>query len=93
MWRTFRWFVLLLLPPIACAVAVWVHGHGIWQAAGLWLFGFAISVPLFVSLCFGMASSNLGTYCRKTEPVRYWVEIVLMVATYIAICCVGYFWR
>jgi hypothetical protein len=92
-WRTLRWFLALSLPPIGSAVAVWMHGHGFWQAAGVWLFGFVISIPLFVSLCSGMSSSNKGTYFRRTEPERYWVEIALMVAVYIAVCCVGYFWR
>lgn len=92
-WSTLRWFLVLSLPPIASAFAVWIHGHGFWQAAGVWMFGFAISIVLFVSLCSGRSSSNTGTYFRQTEPVRYWAEIVLIVAVYIAVCCGGYLWQ
>ena len=92
-WRSLRWFLVLSVPPIASSVFVWMNGHGFWQAFGCWILCFALSISLFVSLSSGMSSSNLGTYFRKTEPVRYWVEITVMSVVYCALCSVGYLWR
>lgn len=92
-WRTLRWFFALSIPVVGSAFAVWMHGHGFWRAAGLLLLGFAVSTVLFISLCSGMASSNFGTYFRKTEPLRYWADVVLLSVAYITLCCAGYFWR
>ena len=92
-WRTLRWFLLLALPSIASAVAVWMRGHGYLQAAGLWLLGFAVAILIFVFCCSGMSSSNTGTYFRQTEPVRFWSEVVLLSIVYVALCCGGFLWR
>lgn len=92
-WRTLRWFVLLCLPGIGSALAVWLRGHGLWQALGLWVLGFAAAILIFVDFCSGMASSNIGTYFRESEPVRFWTSVGLLCAVYTALCCAGFFWR
>ncbi len=90
-WRSLRWFLLLLVPPSASAYAFWTHGQTVWEAAGFLLLGVAPASLLFVFLCSGMSSSNTGTYFRHREPVRFWAEVAILIAVYIAISCCGYF--
>jgi hypothetical protein len=65
-----------------------------WNAAVLYrwkqaLLGFVISefclVAIFDQLCSGVASSNWGTYFRKTEPIRFWMNIIVLICAYIFI--------
>lgn len=89
-WRTLRWFLLLSLPPLVSGVSFWLRRH---QAGGAIFFGFvgvAMDAYLFTALCSGMTSSNWGTYFRDREPIRYWFEVVLLAAVYLALPAVGF---
>ena len=67
------------------------RGRNIWEAAGFWVLDTSVATLLFVFLCSGMSSSNTGTYLRSREPVRFWAEIGLLGAAYIALSCAGLF--
>lgn len=84
-WSTLRWFLLLLVPPLAAAgYAVWVSGNLI--SAGLFLLGAANAAVLFKGFCSGYSSSNWGLYFRKTEPISYWLGMGVWVFTYVFLC-------
>jgi hypothetical protein len=74
---------------LASAGAAFVRGR---NAAGtvVLVFGGTISVVLFVDLLSGIASSNIGTYLRRTEPVRYWISVAVVTLVYLALSIAGY---
>ena len=90
-WRSLRWFLALLLPITGSAVAYWLRKHEIGFILFICIVGALVAACLFVALCSGMASSNWGTHFRQTEPIRYWLQIVVMGIAYVGISCAGYF--
>lgn len=95
-WRTLRWYLLLLLPVVVGAIAVWVRGEGWLGAVGNFVLGAALALALFITLCSGIETSNHGTHFRATEPVRYWLGVTVIATVYFVVGVVsGYFihWR
>jgi hypothetical protein len=89
-WKTAKWVLLMLLPVLSSAGAAWVRGRAAREAVILLAVGVAASVVVFVMLCSGVSSSNWGTYSRRREPVRYWVDVGLFGLAYIGLCLAGY---
>ena len=89
-WNTLKWFLALMIPVICSAVAAYVHGHGVWQAVGEVVLGSAFALGLFHTLCSGVASSNLGTYFRRTEPDAYWFDVCILTFAYLFIVAAGF---
>jgi len=90
-WRSLRWFLLLVLPVLASSGAALIRGKGFAPALVVLVVGAAAAVALFVVLASGMISSNVGTYFRRTEPVRYWISVAVVVGGYLLLCAAGYF--
>lgn len=90
-WRSLRWFLALLAPIVASAFQLWRHKHGVGVAILFGFIGAWAAATLLVTLCSGMASSNLGTHFRQTEPARYWSQTGFIGAVYLAVACLGHF--
>ena len=90
-WRSLRWFLVLLVPVAGSAVSLWSRKHGIGLSLIVGVLGIFVAASLFVDLCSGMTSSNWGTYFRQTEPKRYWLQVAVVAFFYLAISCAGYF--
>lgn len=90
-WRTARWFLPLQLPILLSGTAVVIRGRGLGEAAILLLLGSAVAAVLFVEVCSGMISSNHGTYFRRQEPIRYWLNIGVIGLAYVVLSTAGYF--
>lgn len=88
-WHFLRWFLMLLLPLVANAVAFWSRGPA--QSLLVFFGGALVAAALFVQLCSGMVSSNWGTHFRQSEPVRYWLQVSVAAAAYLLLSCSGYF--
>ena len=76
------------------ALCLLVIGHGIiggviqesWWALLSVAIGIAGVIVFHVSVCSGMSSSNVATYFRDSEPVRFWFSNALVLA---AVCLSG----
>lgn len=90
-WQTLRWFLVLCLPILSSAVALWLGGRGIGTPLFLGFFGAGVCAWLFVSFCSGMISSSWGTHFRSSEPTGYWTQIVVGASAYIGLSLAGYF--
>jgi len=94
-WRCVRWFLLLLLPVVASALAACLRGE--WgEGLILLLLGVAVAAILFVFLGSGASTSNWGTFSRDRRPIRYWIDIAIWTAAYFMVSCGGYIpqsWR
>jgi hypothetical protein len=82
--------VLVLLPVLSSAGAAWVRGRAAGEVVLLLAIGVVVSVILFVVLCSGVSSSNWGTYSRRSEPVRYWLDVGILCLAYVGLCLAGY---
>ena len=89
-WRSVRWFILMLIPIWSSAIAAAVRKQSIMMMILICLIGSGFTAILFVSYCSEMISSNLGTYFKKTEPIRYWLQIIVLVIIYAAFAIAGY---
>jgi hypothetical protein len=89
-WRTARWFLVLLVPIAASATATVVRGRLWWVAGLVAVLGLAVTSVLFVTIQSGMSSSNVGTYFRDREPVRFWADVVIFGAAYLGLAVAGY---
>lgn len=90
-WHSLRWFLLMVTPIIASTSTLWFRKQETGLVLFLGLIGAAVTAFLFVALCSGMASSNWGTHFRRGEPVRYWLQVVVIAAAYIFVSLIGYF--
>ena len=89
-WVWFRWFLLLLLPVAQSAcVAVW-RGQ-IYPACFIAISGATIATFLFIDLASGATSSNWGTYFRSSEPLRYWLSVMVFAVAYVGISVAGWY--
>lgn len=70
-WPSLRWFLLLQLPVVGSATASLMRGRPIGGAAMIILLGLATSTCLFAAICSRISSSNVGTYFRSREPIRF----------------------
>jgi hypothetical protein len=89
-WHFARWFLVLSL-PVALSVLAAFWRHGFFAALCIAFFGFVLAALLFIVLASGMTSSNWGTYFRSREPVRYWVDVCILIAACIGACAAGWF--
>ncbi len=89
-WRTLRWYLLLLILPTTGFLAAWWRGR-IVAGSILFVVGIVIGAVAFVFLNSGISSSSGGTHTRVREPVRYWADVVLLLALAIAIAIAGFF--
>jgi hypothetical protein len=89
-WRTLRWFLLLVMPLLTSAGAAYIRGRGLATAVGILLLGVGVAVGLFVDLCSGMSSSNCGTFYRGQEPAEFWLAVVFCGLFYLVLVFVGY---
>lgn len=89
-WRTLRWFLLLLQPLLSSAAAAYLRGRGLSAAIGLFLIGTGFAAVLFVELSSGMTSSNWGTFYRRRGPVEYWIAVGMSVLFYLMFSILGY---
>ena len=81
----------MVTPIIASASALWFRKQETGFVLLLGLIGVTVTAFLFVFLCSGIASSNWGTHFRRREPVRYWLQVVVIAAAYIFVSLIGYF--
>ncbi len=65
-------FLSLLLLIVFNGIIAGVIQQSWWFILGV-LIAAAGYLAVFVSICSGVTSSNIGTYFRETEPVRYWI--------------------
>ncbi|MGH7174705.1 MAG: hypothetical protein ACRELG_30945 [Gemmataceae bacterium] len=89
-WRTFRWFLLLLLALLSSVAVAYLRGRRLGEAVGLLLLGVGFAAVLFVEVCSGMSSSNWGTFYRRREPVEYWIVVGLTALVYLMFSIFGY---
>lgn len=88
-WGTLRWYLLMLVLPASGLVGAWLRGQ---MVGGVIIFGMGalVGAVAFVFLNSGTSSSNWGTFTRAREPMRFWVDVVILVAIYVAISLVGW---
>lgn len=90
-WRTFRWFLLMLVPVLSSALGAFIRRRGMGVGLSVIVMGLVVAAMLYVDLCSGVSSSNWGTYSRHHEPVRYWFGVGVWTAFYVLISIAGYF--
>ncbi|MEX0586947.1 MAG: hypothetical protein WD176_09895, partial [Pirellulales bacterium] len=90
-WRYLRWYLLMLLPIGASSGTAWVRGLSSFQSVGLAVLGAGAALVVFTMLISGVAKSNWGTFRRHTQPIRYWLDVVLLGAAYLTLSVIGYF--
>ena len=80
------WLVLPLLTFIGNAAAAGMLQPSWWQLLPTVIGSLGI-ILIYNDLCRGFASSNVGTYFRDTEPMRYWLSILVpcLITTMVAI--------
>jgi hypothetical protein len=70
------WYLIIFLSVLLLIVLngtmAGVTQQNWWVILGV-LIAAAGYLAVFVSICSGVTSSNIGTYFRETEPVRYWI--------------------
>jgi hypothetical protein len=70
------WYLIIFLSVLLLIVFNGIIA-GVIQQSWWFILGVLIAaagyLAVFVSICSGVTSSNIGTYFRETEPVRYWI--------------------
>jgi hypothetical protein len=89
-WRSLRWYLVMLLVPAAGLAAACWRGHVVGGCI-VFVLSAICGAVLFVFLQSGISSSHTGTYTRRHEPLRFWVDAILLGAAYLAIALVGCF--
>ena len=84
-WRHLRWFLLCWFPN-AISFFVLLPGH---HRLGVHVL-LAVLSPFFLAAAFvsfrsGVTSSNLGTFFRDREPVRFWISTGVPALAYIVL--------
>lgn len=86
--RFWQWFIIAWLPCLA-AIAWRI---GVDKKPGPAIIGALISagftIVLTQSVLAGRVSSNQGTWFRETEPVRYWISMIVLGLIY-GLCIVA----
>jgi uncharacterized protein YwqG len=90
-WRSGRWLLAMLAPPLVGAIVGAVRGLPWGLVAILAVFALVLTERLFVFLAVGMLSTNTGTYFRDREPLRFWANIALWMTPYVALTLIGLF--
>ncbi len=90
LWKTVRWFLLLVFPMVASAASMYLRRRSLGATVGLLVIDTCFASVLFVDLCSGTSSSNWGNYCRRREPVRYWLVTGWLGLFYLACLIAGY---
>ncbi|HEU5126316.1 MAG TPA: hypothetical protein VFW05_19900 [Verrucomicrobiae bacterium] len=80
--RFWKWFFPVWFPA-ACAIAyrIWVDFSPIPVIGGTFISIF-LTAALLQSLLRGRVISNVGIFRRRTAPVRFWFEIMLLGCSY-----------
>jgi len=72
------YFIILCLLVVSNGVLVGLIRESWWAALPI-VVGVAGMLVFHVSVCSGVNSSNVGTYFRETEPVRFWASNILLL--------------
>lgn len=80
--RPIHWVIM----AVPCTIGVWcAMKNG--KIAGpliLSVVPATIGFGLWFQLITGFVSTNLGQFTRDTQPVRYWITVVIMALVYLA---------
>jgi len=81
-WKKLRWFLLFSLPGALSALwNSYILDRWKWALFGFVASQFLIAIG-FTFICSGMSSSNWGTYFKETEPLRYWIDLAILLCMY-----------
>jgi hypothetical protein len=87
-WTTLRLYLLMLAPILLSAGLASLQN--LMLALIVVLTGAGTAAGLLVTVSSGVASTNTGTYLQSREPVRYWLNVLILVAAYVFLSSVGY---
>ena len=82
----------MLIPVVGGTISAF-YRIDLFTAILTFLLGVAFAVIPFSILVNGMSSTNWGTYFRNTEPIRYWIDVIIWTVAYILVATAGFFVR